>query len=269
MLASEYQSAIAMPSQTQPSAAESLVAAAPFSEAERAAVYRAIHSRRDVRCQFTSRAIPEETLARILAAAHAAPSVGLMQPWNFMLIASEETRGRVHEAFSRANAEAASLFEGERRTLYSKLKLEGIRTAPLNIVVTCDRTRGGPVVLGRTHNREVDLYSSVCAVQNLWLAARAEGIGVGWVSIYEEAELRSILRLPDHIAIVAYLCLGYVDELYDRPELEVKRWAKRLPLSDVVFREAWGWTTAAPPRADHPVCSLYRVIEPHATARKP
>lgn len=214
--------------------------AAPFSRAEREAVYRAIHERRDVRGQFLPDPISDEVLMRILTAAHAAPSVGLSQPWNFILIQDGQVRDTVHAAFERANNEARGMFEGERRVLYSQLKLQGISDAPLNICVTCDRTRGGPVVLGRTHDNDTDLYSTTCAVQNLALAARAEGIGVGWVSIFDNKDLRAILGLPDHVIPVAYLCLGHVNELYDAPELEARGWAKRIPIDEVIFRDRWG-----------------------------
>ena len=117
--------------------------------------------------------------------------------------------------------------------------LEGIRKAPLNIAVTCDRTRGGKVVLGRTHNRDMDLYSTVCAVQNMWLAARAEGIGMGWVSIFRPDDLRAILGLPDHVEIVAYLCLGHVYELFDRPELAARGWRQTLPLDSLIMTDRW------------------------------
>lgn len=119
------------------------------------------------------------------------------------------------------------------------LKLEDILSAPLNICVTCDRTRGGKVVIGRTHQPEMDLYSTVCAVQNLWLAARAEGIGVGWVSIFHKDDLRAILRIPPHVEIVAYLCLGYVDHLFDQPELAARGWRQRLDLDGLIFEEEW------------------------------
>jgi 5,6-dimethylbenzimidazole synthase len=213
--------------------------AGPFTQAERDAVYRAIETRRDVRGEFLPQPIAQEVLLRILGAAHHAPSVGLMQPWNFILIRDLEARRRVHAAFERRNAEAAAMFSGERAERYGALKLEGILTAPLNICVTCDRSRGGPVVLGRTHQRATDLYSTVCAVQNLWLAARAEGVGVGWVSIFEPDDLKPLFALPEEVEIVAYLCVGYVDRLYDRPELEARLWAERLPLSEVVFDERW------------------------------
>ncbi len=132
------------------------------------------------------------------------------------------------------------MFEGERRALYSRLKLQGICDAPLNLCITCDRDRGGHVVLGRTHDHDTDLYSTVCAVQNLWLAARAEGVGVGWVSIFHETDLRRILALPDHVVPVAYLCLGYVRELYDAPELESHGWARKFALNNMVFTDRWG-----------------------------
>lgn len=216
-----------------------LAQAVSFSARERDAVYKAIFTRRDVRDQFLPDPIPEDVLKRLLEAAHHAPSVGFMQPWNFITIRSRSVRDRVADAFGRANDEAAKMFPQERQSRYKALKLEGIRKAPLNICVTCDRDRGGDVVLGRTHNQSMDLYSTVCAVQNLWLAARAEGIGMGWVSIFRDADLKAILGIPDRIEIVAYLCLGYVDKLYERPELEVKGWNRRLPLDDLIFEEGW------------------------------
>jgi len=149
-------------------------------------------------------------------------------------------REAVWQAFSRANEEAAAMFAPERRDAYRALKLEGIRRAPLGICVTCDPTRSGPVVLGRTHNPRMDSYSTVCAIQNLWLAARAEGVGVGWVSIFHEPDLKMILGIPDRVDIVAWLCIGYVDALYDQPELALKGWRQRLPLEELVFNETWG-----------------------------
>ena len=218
---------------------EHLVAAGAFSEGERNAVYRAIETRRDVRDQFRPDPLPDVLVRRLLEAAHAAPSVGFMQPWNFILIRQAETRERVWRAFHQANEEACRMFEGDRRAQYQRLKLEGIRKAPLSICITCDTTRGGPVVLGRTHNPATDVYSTVCAVQNLWLAARAEGVGVGWVSIFHEDAIKTILGIPEHVKIVAWLCVGYVDELYDMPELAVKGWRERLPLDKLVFEEGW------------------------------
>lgn len=219
---------------------DALELAGPFSAAERDAVYRAIFTRRDVRSQFTSRPVGEPTLRRLLTAAHHAPSVGLSQPWNFIVIRSDHVKAQAHAAFVRANAEAQTMFTALGRPTYSALKLEGIREAPVSLCITCDHSRGGPTVLGRTHQPEMDVFSTVCAIQNLWLAARAEGVGVGWVSIFHKSDMADILGLPDHVTPVAWLCLGHVDELYREPELQAKGWAARLPLDDLVYQEAWG-----------------------------
>ena len=210
-----------------------------FSPAERAAVYRAIFERRDCR-RFRPEPLPDDLVARLLAAAHHAPSVGFMQPWNFLLVRSVAVRRRVKEAFGRANAAAAAQFEGQRGEAYRALKLEGIVEAPLNLCVTCDRSRHGPVVLGRTIQPEMDLYSTVCAVENLWLAARAEGVGVGWVSILDPADLRAILGIPEPVVPVAYLCLGRVAEFPPQPELERLGWLDRIDLGPLVFEDCWG-----------------------------
>lgn len=210
-----------------------------FTGAERDALYKAIFSRRDVRGQFLPDPIPEDVLRRILLAAHHAPSVGFMQPWNFLVITDPAVKARVHADFAAANEEAASQFDGERRALYSRLKLEGIQEAPVNLLVTCDRERAGPVVLGRTHMPTMDLYSCVCAVQNLWLAARAEGLGVGWVSILHETALKAILGVPERIVPIAYLCVGRVSHFESTPELAIKGWRQRLDLDDLIFRDRW------------------------------
>lgn len=210
-----------------------------FTPGERAAVYRAIRERRDCR-RFLPDPLPDALIARLLAAAHHAPSVGFMQPWNFLLIRSMEVRRAVKAAFERANDEAAAQFPGERGERYRSLKLEGILESPLNLCITCDRSRHGPVVLGRTSQPEMDLYSTVCAVQNLWLAARAEEIGVGWVSIFDPADLRDILGLPEPVVPVAYLCLGRVAEFPPEPELQRLGWLDRLDLDPLVFEDHWG-----------------------------
>lgn len=224
----------------------------PFPETARDAVYQAIFSRRDVRSQFLPDPIPEEVLGRLLMAAHHAPSVGFMQPWNFLLIRSADTKSRVQGLFHKANDEARAQFEGTRKDLYSRMKLEGILDAPVNLCITCDRERTGQTVLGRTHMHEMDLYSTVCAVQNLWIAARAEGIGVGWVSIFHSNELQAALSIPERIVPIAYLCLGYVSEFLEKPELEKAGWLPRLPLEELVFHETWGQTGgSADPLAPH------------------
>jgi 5,6-dimethylbenzimidazole synthase len=227
-------------------AALDFVEARPFDAVDRAAVYRAITSRRDVRNEFLADPLPDELVRRLLEAAHHAPSVGFMQPWNFLLVRDPATRGRVYEAFLAADAEAAAMFEPAVGTLYRTLKLQGLVEAPVHVVVTCDRDRCGPVVIGRTHDPAMDLYSCVCAVQNLWLAARAEGIGVGWVSIFDKRELKAILGIPEAIEVVAYLCLGRVDRLHSTPELAQRGLRDRLPLDDLIFEGAWGRPPAAP-----------------------
>lgn len=218
-----------------------------FSLAERDAVYKCIFSRRDVRGQFLPDPIPDQALARILRAAHHAPSVGFMQPWDFILVRDPAIKQRVRDAFQMANEEAAGMFEDERQTSYRRLKLEGIVEAPLGICITCDRDRTGPVVLGRTHQPDMDIYSAVCAAQNLWLAARAENIGVGWVSIIRPNDLRRVLGIPSTIQLVAYLCVGYVSHFLQKPELETSGWLPRTPLPDVVWTDRWQQRDGADP----------------------
>lgn len=205
-----------------------------FNDAERDALYKIIFSRRDVRGQFTSDPIAEDVLSRVLMAAHYAPSVGFMQPWSFILVRSEGTKQKVHKLFEKAHAEATGMFDGESRETYRNLKLEGILESPINICITCDRDRAGPVVIGRTHIKAMDVYSSVCAVQNLWLAARAEGLGLGWVSILDQKCLKQVLGIPKRVVPVAYVCLGYVSHFLDKPELQSAGWRPRLSLSDIV-----------------------------------
>jgi 5,6-dimethylbenzimidazole synthase len=217
---------------------ESRSVAATFTPSEREAVYKAIFFRRDVR-RFVSSPIPEEVIERLLLAAHHAPSVGFMQPWNFIVIRDPATRKSIKQAFLSARAREAEQFADVRKELYLSLKLEGIEEAPLNICVTCDPTRHGPAVLGRSSNPQTDIYSTCCAIQNLWLAARAEDLGVGWVSILSEARLKELLRIPDHVIVVGYLCLGYPERFEAKPELETVGWLDRLPLREVVFNETW------------------------------
>jgi 5,6-dimethylbenzimidazole synthase len=210
-----------------------------FSEQERETVYKAIYNRRDVRGQFKPDPIPEDVLSRILSAAHHAPSVGFMQPWDFIVIKSPDVKRRVKQAFEVAHAEAADMFEGERQDVYKTLKLEGITEAPIGVCITCDRARTGSVVIGRTANPEMDLYSSVCAVQNLWLAARAENLGVGWVSIIHHNALRDVLKIPEQIMPIAYLCIGYVTFFHEKPELEKAGWLPRTDIASLIHYDQW------------------------------
>lgn len=210
-----------------------------FEAAERDALYKTIFNRRDVRSQFKPDVIPDDVLSRVLYAAHHAPSVGFMQPWNFIVIKNQDIKVAVHRGFKKANDAAAELFEPEKSRLYRQLKLEGILESPVNICITCDRERTGSVVLGRTSNKDMDLFSSVCAVQNFWLAARAEGLGVGWVSIIEQNDLRAALKIPENIVPIAYLCVGYVSHFNTKPELQTAGWLKRTPLEELVFFDQW------------------------------
>ena len=201
-------------------------------------VYEAIYSRRDIR-KFRPGPIPDEILLRILDAAHHAGSVGFMQPWNFIVIRDPAFRRQVKVLFEAENNRAAENYSGERRELYRSLKLEGIEESALNLCVTCDRTRGGKV-LGRSTVLETDLFSTCLAVQNLWLAARAEEVGIGWVSILDHAKLGELLGLPGHVVPVAYLAVGYPEEFPEKPMLESAGWRDRVPLEDLVFYERYG-----------------------------
>ena len=213
-----------------------------FPAEQKEGVYQAIMQRRDIRAQFTDEPVSDELLDKLLRAAHHAPSVGFMQPWNFLVVRDPKTKEQVHHGFQAAHEESAGMFSSDKKEQYQGFKLEGIREAPVNLLITCDRARTGPVVIGRTVQPEMDLYSTVCAVQNLWLAARAEGIGVGWVSIIHEQELRTIFKLPDSVVVIAYLCIGHVSHFPEKPELEKAGWLPRLNLDELVFYEAWGKT---------------------------
>lgn len=213
-------------------------ATSKFSDEDRSAIYRVIHERRDVRSQFIGKSIPDDVLGRILNAAHHAPSVGLMQPWDFLLIESAAIRAQVRDHFCEMK-NRADIYTGERQALYRSLKLEGILDAPLNVCITCDRHRTQGHGLGRQSDPMTDLYSTVCAIQNFWLAARAESLGVGWVSVIDPEAIKDILDIPSHIQVVAYLCVGYVSEFRTRPELEEAGWESRMPLRDLLHFNSW------------------------------
>ena len=211
-----------------------------YDEAERQAVLRVMRERRDVRNGFRNDPIPPDVLLRVLEAAHAAPSVDQPQPWDFVVIRSEETRRTMHElAVRQREAYAKSLPKGRAKKV-RELKTEAVLDAPVNIVVTADPARGDQQVLGRHTRPGAAPYSAALAVENLWLAARAEGLGVGWVSFFDEREVVRVLGLPEHLAVVAYLCIGYVDEFPPEPEPARAGWSGRRPLSWVVHEEAYG-----------------------------
>ena len=211
-----------------------------FADEQLAGVYRAIRERRDVRTGFLPDPLPEELLCRLLNAAHQAPSVGLMQPWRFIVIRSAEVRRAVHAIFSDASRVARETYSDERAALYSSLKLEGILSAPQNICIVCDPDSAKGHRLGRHTMPETAIYSVVCAIQNFWLAARAEGVGVGWVSIFDPEALKSLLGVPASFVAVAYLCVGYVESFAAYPELERAGWECRMPLEDALYSEHFG-----------------------------
>jgi nicotinate-nucleotide--dimethylbenzimidazole phosphoribosyltransferase len=212
----------------------------PMPQPDIDAFYRLAAARRDMRNGFRADPVGDDLLTRVLAAAHQAPSVGLSQPWDFLIVRDREVRERVQALARRQRELFAASLPGARALRFGDLKIEAILDTPLNVVVTCDPTRGGRHVLGRHAQPQVAAYSSVCAVQNLWLAARAEGLGVGWVSFFDERELAAVLGLPGHLEIVAYLCVGHVDEFPAAPELAISGWARQRPLAWAVHDGRWG-----------------------------
>lgn len=211
-----------------------------YPTAERAAVHRVIAERRDIR-RFRPDPVPEELLRPILEAAHSAPSVGLMQPWRLIVIRDTATRLAIRSLARAERLRQAERFD-ERARSFLDLKIEGIVEAPLGICVCCDHGDDGVEVLGRETIRETDVYSTACAVENLWLAARAEGLGVGWVSFYRPDDMRRLLSIPASADPIAYLCVGWPDERPVRPGLEAAGWSSRLPIESVIMEERWGET---------------------------
>ncbi len=207
-----------------------------FSEADRRAVYRAIHERRDMR-HFSGGSIEPDILSQLLSAAHAAPSVGLMQPWRFIRITDRSLRDQLYQQVqTERRATAAAL--GERESEFMALKVEGILDCAELLVVTLKDEREQHI-FGRRTMPHMDIASTACAIQNLWLAARAEGLGMGWVSLFEPAALSNLLQLPEGAAPLAILCLGPVTQFYERPMLEQEDWAQRAPLEQFVMENQW------------------------------
>lgn len=214
--------------------------AAAYPAGEREVVHRVLAQRRDVRRGFVDKPIDDEVLGRILASAHRAPSVGLCQPWDFLLIRDRATREAVRALAAEQRDVFAASLPADRRARFDGLKVEAIAEAPLNIAVTCDSGRGGRHVLGRHADPRTPAFSTATAVQNLWLAARAEGVGVGWVSFFDPDDVARVLGLPGHVELVAYLCVGHVEEFGETPELVRSGWAARRPLGWAVHHERWG-----------------------------
>lgn len=202
-------------------------------------LYDAIARRRDVRAEFTGAPVDPTVLDRVLGAAHAAPSVGHSQPWDFVLVREPATRAAFQEHVAAERAAYAVSLPPERAEVFARIKVEGVRESSLGVVVTHDPTRGGPQVLGRHAIDDAGLYSTCLAIQNLWLAATAEGLGLGWVSFYREEFLRDLLGIPDPVRPVAWLCLGPVTRLQEVPDLERHGWRHGRPLADAVHTERW------------------------------
>ena len=203
------------------------------------AVYDAISRRRDVRAEFTGAEIPSANLHRMLSAAHSAPSVGLSQPWDFILVSASTTRQRFKDHVEQERQVFAASLTAQRAGIFAAIKVEGIMESTLGVVVTYDPTRGSPAVLGRHAIADAGLYSTCLAIQNLWLAATAEGYGMGWVSFYRETFVQHLLGLPAHVRPVAWLCLGPIHTLQDTPDLERHRWASRRPVEAAIHLERW------------------------------
>lgn len=210
-----------------------------FSPAEKDAVYKVIRARRDIRV-FLPDPVSDDILGRILDAGHQGPSVGFMQPWNFLVVRDHETRRRLQELVERERVIAGQHYPDSQRDYYLRLKVEGLMDAPITLCVTNDPTRGGPHVLGRNTIPETDLMSTACAIENMWLAARAEGVAVGWVSMYRKEDVREVLGIPNHVDPVALLTLGFTPYFPEIPVLERVGWRKRLDLASVVYEERWG-----------------------------
>jgi len=209
-----------------------------FSKSESKTLEQIIQNRRDVRgSQFLDKKISKECLNKILLAGINAPSVGFSQPWEFVIVEDSATKAAIKANFNDENAKASKVFSAPKKDLYHQLKLEGIHEAPTNIAVFYKPSEGP--VLGQNSMKEVGVYSVVCAIQNMWLMARALNIGMGWVSIIDAVQVKKILNAPEDNQLVAYLCLGHVDKFYEKPELETKQWEKRKQLDQLVFKESY------------------------------
>ncbi|MBE7195170.1 MAG: 5,6-dimethylbenzimidazole synthase, partial [Gordonia polyisoprenivorans] len=214
---------------------------------DREALHRVIAARRDIR-RFRPDPIPDHILERVLAAAHAAPSVGHSQPWRFLTVTEPASRERAAVLADQARLAQAAHMDPESARRLLDLQLEGLREAPIGVVICCDRRTPAVGVLGRATFPDTDLWSCACAIENLWLAARAEGLGLGWVTLFEPTDLADLLNLPDGVVTLGWLCIGWPDERPPAPGLQRAGWSKKAPLNTVLLRERWPDTTgpAAP-----------------------
>jgi 5,6-dimethylbenzimidazole synthase len=209
-----------------------------FLQHEADLLFEIITNRRDVRGnRFTDETIEEEKISQILEAAVNAPSVGFSQPWQFVIIKSKEIKEQVKSTFNTENEKASKLFKDEKQQEYNRLKLEGIFEAPLNIAIFY--AGSDKPILGQTSMAEVGMYSVVCAIQNMWLMARALNIGMGWVSIIDPEKVKQILKAPKDNKLIGYFCLGYTNGFLQQPELELLKWENRKKLSELIFNETY------------------------------
>ena len=207
-----------------------------YPEPDREALYRVIAQRRDMR-HFRPDPVAPEVLQRLLWAAHHAPSVGYMQPWRFIRVSDRALRGQMHELVEEERIATARAL-GEREDEFMRLKVEGLLDCGEVLVVALADGREEHI-FGRRTLPEMDLASVACAIQNMWLAARVEGLGLGWVSIFDPGRLAALLSMPEGARPVAILCIGHVDAFYDKPMLEIEQWAERMPLASVLGENAW------------------------------
>lgn len=231
-----------MPAATSPDA---------YPPEQRAALYRAMRQRRDMRHFSPGHSVPPEVLRRLLLAAHLGPSVGFMQPWRFVRITQPAVRAQLQDCVQRERARTAQAL-GERQAEFLRLKVEGMADCA-ELLAVCLADGRERHIFGRRTMPYMDIASIGCALQNLWLAARAEGLGVGWVSLFEPAEVARVLALPEGASPLALLCIGPVPGFYEQPMLQTQHWASRMPLADVLFDNAWGQPSALlPPGAPNP-----------------
>jgi 5,6-dimethylbenzimidazole synthase len=207
-----------------------------FNESELSGVYKAIAERRDMR-HFLTDPIEPEILQNLLQAAHQAGSVGLMQPWRFIRISKKQLRSQIHQLVEEERKNTAKALD-EREDEFMKLKVEGIMDCAELLVVALPDRRDRHI-FGRRTLPEMDLASTACAIQNMWLAARAEGLGMGWVSLFDPRSLAKLLKMPEGSRPIAILCLGHVDEFYSKPMLELENWAHARPLEEFVSENTW------------------------------
>ncbi|WP_181642034.1 5,6-dimethylbenzimidazole synthase, partial [Nocardioides massiliensis] len=232
----------------QTSAAEraAQVGAWAFPDHVREGFYDVLGARRDIR-RYRPDPVEPEILDRVLAAGHMAPSVGHSQPWRFIVVSEPATREQAARMADEQRLRQARQMEPEAARRLLDLQLEGIREAPLGLVVACDRRTPAGGVLGRATFPDADLWSCACAIENLWLAARVEGLGIGWVTLFDQQELADLVAVPDGVVTLGWLCLGWPDERPPAPGLERAGWSRREPVSEVVMTERWNEATAAPP----------------------